>query len=86
MIKVGISKDRETGEFRVYWIDAGRYDEPKTSYHDDPDDAAGTLLHVMNHYPEVVMSSSVLTTSLMMRYFPDATRHLASQGRVERRS
>lgn len=68
-VKLGISRDSEWGEYRVYWIDdVEGYDESKTSYHDEAQDAVDTLLFNLGRYPEARLSKSQLTRNLIKRY------------------
>ncbi len=88
MVKVGISKVREAGGYttnvyRVYWVENGHYNEDKSSYHDDPEDAVGTLLSVLDRHPETQLTEARYTLDLVAKYRPDFLLSEA-RGRVER--
>ncbi|KKL19553.1 hypothetical protein LCGC14_2464330 [marine sediment metagenome] len=78
MVRVGISKVRDdagytTDEYRVYWVENGRYDEGKASYHDDPEDAVGTLVAIHRRQSElgqdIEISEAKFTRNLMRRFY-----------------
>lgn len=43
MVTIGITKVRDTGEYRVFWRDGRRDDEGKAGYTDDALDAVGSM-------------------------------------------
>ncbi len=78
MIKVGISKVRDDGgyttdEYRVYWVEDGRFDEDKASYTDDPQDAVDTLVSVYDKYArlgaDIAITKAKFTRDLMERFY-----------------
>ncbi len=78
MIKVGITKTRDgggytTGEYRVYWMENGRYDESKASYTDDPQDAVDTLVAIHRRHSDlgedIAISDAKFTRDLMRRFY-----------------
>lgn len=77
MIKVGISHDRNWQEYRVYWIENGKYDEPKTVFISDSDEnaaeeAVNTLLDILKRHPETQLTDAKYTLNLIAKYRPDA--------------
>ena len=60
-----------TDEYRVYWIENGRFDEGKSSYHDDQEDAVGTLIAVLDRHPETQLTDARYTLDLIAKYRPD---------------
>lgn len=71
-VTLGIDKLPETGEFRVSWIEDGRYNEDKSYYTNYEIDAVGTLLSQVKD--EIVRGSKVsisgnkLTSRLVRKY------------------
>ncbi|MHA2069461.1 MAG: hypothetical protein ACXABY_34295 [Candidatus Thorarchaeota archaeon] len=92
MITLGISKVRDDGgyttnEYRVFWLENGRYNEDKSSYHDDPEDAVGTLIATMARARElgyeVQITKAGYTLKLVAKYRPG---FLISEARLALRS
>ena len=47
MIVLGITKVKDTGEYKIYWKENGRYDEAKAYYTDDLEDAKSTFIDIL---------------------------------------
>ncbi len=72
MVTLGITKVKDTREWKVFWRENGRLDEGKAYYTDDPEDAAKTLWAMAGEAQrggrEVEISNSLMTRSLVRKY------------------
>lgn len=72
MVIIGISKVRNTGEYRVYWKEDGRDNEARAYYTDYPSDAVDTLFDVETRSQlagiPVRISEDRVTTLLISKY------------------
>lgn len=63
-----------TGEYRVFWKDNNRFDEPKTYYTDDLEDAVNTLITIYEEGKsqglDIVISDARSTVDLISRGRP----------------
>ncbi len=72
MVTLSIKRKPETNEWKVVWVEDGKYSEAKTYYTDDPEDAVGTLRWLLTDYAakgvDVEVSEGKETSRLMEKY------------------
>lgn len=74
MKRIGITRVKDTGEFKVYWRGSGIDREARAYYTEDPEDAALTLSDELKRAREsgeqVGIIDAVLTLRLISKYSP----------------
>lgn len=74
MVTIGITRKADTDEYKVYWRENGRYNEARTYYTDDPEDAVFALIDIIERSREAgedaEPSNARFTLDLISRYNP----------------
>ncbi len=71
MVVVGITRQPEWNQYKVFWKDGNKDDEAKAYYTDDPEDAVNTLIAVLSGHPETTMTEARTTINLVNKYKPE---------------